>query len=554
MKRAAEIEADFDTLVRLIVHGEEAGAPSSAVIAARAWREPTDVDYRRILSERRESASDWFFRLVLKAQVDEDEDEQLDRIIEDYLHEGRQRFLDSLDVRYRPLEDSDPLSVRDWAEIHNRRDGFNLPSNSLGFAKLMSVIKDALLQADRDIMHHIQTGEALPPEATGSLARLLDKRAAANFETSPLMSEAVSRYKTKGGKRGAFPTKTLAAIDRALSLFNQEVGDKRLHEITSDDVLNFVRGRCSHIVGGKDQGSIRRPINRQTVQRDLSFLRSACSIEISHGRFKGINPIGQINLDHFITPTDPRTMPKKRPMETGELQALLRHPWFAGCASAVHVYRPGDYRLEDVRFWGPVVALFTGGRASELGGLLLEDVRLNDPFPHIAIRPNQYRGTKNGHERLVPVLDQLLRLGFDRYIERVRAARKSDRLFPDWELPQKLVNGAASTDALWANARWCVAFNRTVIPQALTGFLVAGARRAVTLHQTRGTFLTMLTAAKVPDRYIDQIIGHSAEGTRKHYQGTIPLSETYPAVRNASYVSIDFTALYRKSQAVAVTV
>ena len=360
-------EREFDELVRLIVYGDD--PPPTSLIVNRSSREPTEADYRRIYDERRGRVSGPFFRSGLKANVDEVEDELLDREIDDYLRTDRKKFLESLDARYKQIDISDPRSVRGWAEEYNQREGYNLPTDSLAFARLMSVIRDAHIQADRDIMHYIQTGEALPPEESGSLARWLKRTAALEGEASPLISESVARYKTKGGKRGPFPAKTLSAIDRALELFVGVVGDKRLHEIVADNVLDFVRSRCAQFVGGKDQESIRRPINRQTVQRDLSFLRSACAIEISHGRFKGINPFGAINLDHFVTPADPRTMPKKRPMETGELQALMSHPWFAGCLSAESPYAPGAHRLDDVRFWGPIVALFTGCRASELGGL-----------------------------------------------------------------------------------------------------------------------------------------------------------------------------------------
>jgi integrase len=80
-------------------------------------------------------------------------------------------------------------------------------------------------------------------------------------------------------------------------------------------------------------------------------------------------------------------------------------------------------------------------------------------------------------------------------------------------------------------------FNQTLIPKALDGLLVEGARRAVTFHGFRGAFKTLLMMNKygIQPNYVHEVVGHEKSNLDARYIGEIPLAETYPAVRACHY-------------------
>jgi integrase len=190
--------------------------------------------------------------------------------------------------------------------------------------------------------------------------------------------------------------------------------------------------------------------------------------------------------------------------------------------------------LNDMRYWAPVVALYTGARAGELGGLRLEEVRLDDPAPHILIRCNRYRNTKSRMDRHVPILDALVKLGFRDYVARVRATG-TDRVFPDWQLPPS--RGADTELFNWANTKWIRAFNRTVIPSALPHVASAGGRSPLVFHSLRGAFKVLLLNSG-PRHLANAVLGHLQDDYDKAYVGLVTPEETYAAFRSANYVGL----------------
>jgi integrase len=194
-------------------------------------------------------------------------------------------------------------------------------------------------------------------------------------------------------------------------------------------------------------------------------------------------------------------------------------------------------RLTGAHYWAPIVALFTGCRASELGGLKLNEIDLNGSLPHIHIRDNEYRPTKRG-ARFVPLLDALLELGFVDYVTAVRG-RGADRLFPDWESPRR-TGDFDRDDAAWSNAGIIRAFNRTVIKRQLGYILSPSARREVTFHSFRGAFKSLLLDHRPAIQYdaINEVIGHAKLGEDPRYRGQVPLQTTYRAVHGCRWENL----------------
>jgi integrase len=227
-------------------------------------------------------------------------------------------------------------------------------------------------------------------------------------------------------------------------------------------------------------------------------------------------------------------MPDKRRLQISELNDLFAHPWFTGCASPNERYKAGSYRLSGSEFWVPIVALYTGCRAAELGGMKVADVRLEDSHPHLIVRDNEYRRTKAQRTRRVPILDALITLGFPAYLNRIREAGH-DRLFPDWTA--RLRKGAGpGDDPAWSNSGIIRAFNRKVIPAALGDRLPQGARREVTFHSLRGAFKAMLAAGNnIHPVLVNAVVGHKNEEMDGRYIGEATIEETYPVVHAANF-------------------
>jgi integrase len=345
------------------------------------------------------------------------------------------------------------------------------------------------------------------------------------------LRDAVDRYLTDRSVR----PKTAADVRTTLNLFEQTVGNKRLADLSRADFANFIEELAQKQVGGRSRDSISRMISPSTVQKRLRFLHTVIGHAIQKDLHAGGNPASGFNISAWVKAQDRSLMPEKRPFGVAELNLVFQHPWFTGCESAQRCHHPGSHRLPGVHYWAPIVALFSGCRAAELGGLKLSEVQLDGQFPHLHIRDNEYRPTKEGYARLVPVLDALLKIGFEEYVARVRATG-ADRLFPDW-LPPQQSGGFNKDDARWSNAGPIRAFNRTVIEASLGGGMTPGARRDVTFHGFRGAFKSMLglTRHGVAPNVINEVVGHAKSGMDKHYIKTVPLEETYPSVKGCNY-------------------
>lgn len=348
------------------------------------------------------------------------------------------------------------------------------------------------------------------------------------------LSDAVDSYLTARKP----PVKAMSETRLALRQFEQAVGRKSLAALTRDDVHRFVEFLSNQKVGGKTAGSVVRHLSEHSIRKRLRMLGSAVNHVRDRGLFDGENLIAGIKVAAYAKIADKAVMPAKRRLQVSELNAILSHPWFTGCASPSDTYRPGEHRLTGAEYWVPIVALFTGCRAAELGGLKVSEVMLDDPHPHIIVRDNEYRRTKSKRTRRVPLLDALITLGFPAYVEGIRSGGH-DRVFPDWTARAR--KGAGDGDyPAWSNSGVIRAFNRQVIPTCLADKLPADARREVTFHSLRGAFKAMLAATNnVPPIIVDEVVGHAHSDLDGRYIGEV----TYPAIRHCNYKGLYFKSI-----------
>lgn len=115
--------------------------------------------------------------------------------------------------------------------------------------------------------------------------------------------------------------------------------------------------------------------------------------------------------------------------EQGE--AIFRLPSWTGCKSVNDRLTAGSHVFHDSLFYVLLLVWYTAARREELCKLLLDDVEERHGIAYLLMRPTEIGRVKNAASRRTVVLaDELIRLGFLRYVDAMRAAGER-LLFPE---------------------------------------------------------------------------------------------------------------------------
>ncbi len=514
MRPAEDAHREFDMLVTAALGRSVPATPNSG--NTRPLSPTILLRVRATVGER--VARPWAQQIV-RTELGEADRDELERMIA-----AREQEADDLRRVLLDLEHSRDRRMPNVADEVARivaEERLDVEPDTPGWAALSRAVREGHVSGQREIDAMLDgSAPAMPIE------RLKGREASA-----PRLSEVMAEYiaRTRGPR-------TVVEARAALAAFVAAMGDLRLDEITRAEIVRFCQIAGAKVVGGKTPNSVSRPTSPETLKKKVGLIRAAINHAIETDRFAGANPCVRIDAKRFTQPVPKAIMPDKRPFTVHELQLLVQHPWFTGCASTTNTHKSGPLRLDGMHYWVPILAMHTGCRAGELGGLRLAEVRLDHRHPHIVIQDNVYRTTKGAYGRSVPVLDVLMNLGFGDYVNRI-AKGGHDRLFPDWKAPAGRVEAGSTA---WANAKLIRSFNRTVVPQQLKDILTEGARQEVTFHGFRGAFKTLLGRHEygLPDNFKHEVIGHSKSGLDKRYIGVIPLEDTYPAMRRCAYAGL----------------
>lgn len=184
----------------------------------------------------------------------------------------------------------------------------------------------------------------------------------------------------------------------------------------------------------------------------------------------------------------------RQPFELEHLQALFHSPVYC---DGLRPKKGGG----DAAFWLPLLGLFSGARAEELGQLHLRDVQQRNGqwFLRIAeLAADQ--GLKNAASaRLVPVHDELQRIGLLHYVEGLRQ-RGETRLFPGLKPDQ--YGTYTKMFSTWCN-------------EYLDQHVVDDKR--YTYHSLRHSFEEHAGWSGLTQYQIDGILGHTPDGMAQHY-------------------------------------
>lgn len=224
------------------------------------------------------------------------------------------------------------------------------------------------------------------------------------------------------------------------------------------------------------------------------------------------------------------TAARDRIFQMDELVRLFQQPVFAGCASLDRPNSPGRLMRDDHYHWGPIIALFTGARASEIAQLLVSRCDVDGGVPFIEFSLYDDAELKNANAtRIIPVHSKLRAAGFLDFVRRQRA-QGHERLFPEWE--------ASKNDAQrYSSARAIRNFNEEVVPAFIKRTPLP------TFHTLRANFKTELAIGKVPEQFQNALMGHAQKKEDPKYLGTLDLRHLAPELERAAFDELDLSGL-----------
>ena len=237
-----------------------------------------------------------------------------------------------------------------------------------------------------------------------------------------------------------------------------------------------------------------------TTNRHFGFLRQLTNWFSRH------QPIADLDYSAFIMKKggDARD---DRPGYTEEQGRMIFSlpPW-TGAASPKHRMASGDSIVHDSWYWVPMIAWYTGMRLDEISSLELDEIEFEGGHWQIQVKPNSLRGLKTvSSKRVMPVASELLRLGFDTYVDALRGEGEC-LLFPEL-LPE---SGIGTLGLAFYKTRW------THLAKQLP-FLVKGQAN----HSFRHTAIDAMKAAGIPSEIRADFAGHKhLSETEGRYSGT----------------------------------
>ena len=337
----------------------------------------------------------------------------------------------------------------------------------------------------------------LPPPGGGALApagvtpvKLLD---AINSYAGTRESLSGNRGSTAVEKR-----RTMDVMVEFLELCGFEISKTFVHQIGRAQCLDFIHHYTSR--GGKAPGAAEaskggRPtkspagLAARTVIKAVGHLREFCNFAVAKQMMLA-NPIDaafESSIDGIRKKASvARKNNSYRSMSIDELKKIFDPEAFLSFNSAA------DY------FWAPLLGLFTGARLGELVTRRLDDIRIDPRSGLLVMRIFDETGEdlKNRNsQRMVPIAQRLLDMGFGRYVEHVRSLGSSG-LFPNIKEAQTRETDPSKNQS----RRYSQYLKHIGIKE---GDLV--------FHSFRHTTITVMHVGGVPLMDTELIAGHAAQ-------------------------------------------
>ncbi len=444
-----------------------------------------------------------------------------------------ERLLVEVDHQYQGLsveertERSDALTwqltdVREWMA------GGGVPDWAASWINELDFPRSAL--SDSEAMGHLLTVLEIRREALTDQTRTFPKRVSVMNSRRGLLAsmgggvhaKSLAPHKTIGVVRkmsDAFavwleterPSKTVGAFTRHVEHFVRAMGDPPLHVINKQLAIEF-RDSLQQWAIDNDKAA-------ETATNVLTSIKAVTNA----ARDKGW--IDQNPFERLTVKRGGKEKVDREPWLADELKVLFNDPIWND------YLLPKDKKAgRDAAYWIPLIACYTGARASEIAQLWTDDILVSTGVEVIEFRGNESRGQRlknKGSWRAVPMHVELVRLGLPEYVQSLPLGP----LFP--LLPVKGANGAGGQFGQWFGN-----FKRA------KGF----ESRTKTLHSFRHLVASELRLLSVAESLADAITGHMGESVARNvYSATIrrQAERLRPEINKLCYENLSLPRVWR---------
>lgn len=360
----------------------------------------------------------------------------------------------------------------------------------------------------------------------------------------PTFSRAAEDFVARQIRTKRWEKQTAHQCRKSYELYQEVCGDKPLGDYEKKDAAAFkdllevlpaaygkaatFRGKTAPEILALEEQSGRLAVDPRlsirTVQRHMSALSALW--EDAGSRSNGLtNIFNGFKFKQAVRAQDQRSM-----WTSEELSKLLATPIWAGCKSSGRRSTGGDQIIRDHCFWLPLLAIFTAAREEELCQLHVQDICKKDGIWVLDINAAPPRRLKNANAvRLIPLHEELLRLGFLAHVEECRR-QGHERVFP------ALAPGGADGRLGHGYTKFFTRYRRSV-----------GIYRAqLDFHSFRHSATTLLHHADVPDSIVDRLTGHATAGETARYTKGSRVSQLKAAIDKIE-LGLDLGKLYISS-------
>ncbi|HEX5933554.1 MAG TPA: DUF6538 domain-containing protein [Pseudorhizobium sp.] len=257
---------------------------------------------------------------------------------------------------------------------------------------------------------------------------------------------------------------------------------------------------------GLAAGTIRKHFGN--LQHFLKHLKGH-GFEIESWTFEGLRPrkpkLGEVRRQQY----------KPKPQD---IAPIFSSPVFCGSIGHLRGKRrkTGKHVFHDALYYLPILFTYLGPRRKEFAGLSVNDIAKDENGYVIILRTNSLRRLKTAQsERLLPVPEEIVRLGFIDYVEAIKRLGY-EALFPDL-FSDKTDNDPGDR------------FYDTFVPVMQGALGEKMWKRAI--HALRHGMADTLKQAGVSPEIIDDISGRLSEGSETNTRYTNPAD--LPLMRSA---------------------
>ena len=340
-------------------------------------------------------------------------------------------------------------------------------------------------------------------------------------------------------KERSRPPGTVHEYKRAIEMFIQLHGDLPVAEIKKGHAREFREAlqRVPSVRSGKlrdatlpelsawGQKNADAPkVSAGTVNKQLGAVQAIAG----WAHHNGIIPDEVPWSDPFHKMRVEEEQSDRAPFVASELQMIFDAPMFTA-------HERPEGAKGDAGVWLPLLALFTGARQAELGGLRASNVQTDAAAatPLLFIVSETKAGKKlktKSSERVVPIHPQLVKLGFLKYVADRRRDGEKAWLFPTVSPDQR--------GALRAWSKWFGRYLRNTVGIADTSKV---------FHSFRHGFKDAARAAGVSQEVHDALTGHSHASTVSGGYGAKQMLQRFGvpvlkrAVEEISYSGLDLS-------------